>query len=111
MRRYDVEIAIAFDCFFLNIHISKEPINSDLSIPTKIGSKMAGAPTPKWDPIAFDPQPHGCRGAHLPHGPWPPSQEGSIHHFPWSKNLNMAVSLLISSQNTHNMGGFPFRFP
>ena len=24
---------------------------------TKIGSKMDGAPTPKWDPIGFDPQP------------------------------------------------------
>ena len=21
---------------------------------------MGGAPTPKWDPIGFDPQPYGC---------------------------------------------------
>ena len=26
------------------------PVN--IPIPTKIGSKMVGAPTPKWDPIA-----------------------------------------------------------
>ena len=25
--------------------------------PQKNGSKMGGAPTPKWDPIGFDPQP------------------------------------------------------
>ena len=29
----------------------------NIPIPTKIGSKMGGAPTPTWDPIAFDPQP------------------------------------------------------
>ena len=32
------------------------PVN--IPIPTKIGSKMGGAPTPKWDPINFDPQPY-----------------------------------------------------
>ena len=26
--------------------------------PTNLGSKMGGAPTPKWDPIGFDPQPY-----------------------------------------------------
>ena len=31
------------------------PVN--IPIPTKIGSKMGGAPTPKWDPFGFDPQP------------------------------------------------------
>ena len=31
------------------------PVN--MPIPTKIGSKMGGAPTPKRDPIGFDPQP------------------------------------------------------
>ena len=31
------------------------PVN--IPIPTKIGSKMGGAPTPKWDPIGFDSQP------------------------------------------------------
>ena len=31
------------------------PVN--IPIPSKIGSKMRGAPTPKWDPIGFDPQP------------------------------------------------------
>ena len=31
------------------------PVN--IPIPTKIGSKMGGAPTPKWDSIGFDPQP------------------------------------------------------
>ena len=29
-----------------------------IPIPTKIGSKMGGAPTPKWDPIDVDPQPN-----------------------------------------------------
>ena len=33
------------------------PVN--IPIPTKIGSKMGGAPTPKWDPIGLDPQPVG----------------------------------------------------
>ena len=32
------------------------PVN--IPIPTKIGSKMGGAPTPKWDPIGVDPQPY-----------------------------------------------------
>ena len=31
------------------------PVN--IPIPTQTGSKMGGAPTPKWDPIGFDPQP------------------------------------------------------
>ena len=31
------------------------PVN--ISILTKIGSKMGGAPTQKWDPIGFDPLP------------------------------------------------------
>ena len=31
------------------------PVN--IPIPTKIGPKMGGAPTPTWDPIGFDPQP------------------------------------------------------
>ena len=31
------------------------PVN--IPIPTKIGPKMGGAPTPKWEPIGFDPQP------------------------------------------------------
>ena len=31
------------------------PVN--IPIPTKIGSKMGGAPTRKWDPSGFDPQP------------------------------------------------------
>ena len=46
------------------------PVN--ISIPTKIGSKMGGAPTnrlkwvvnsptPKWDPIGVDPRPNGMR--------------------------------------------------
>ena len=35
------------------------PVN--IPIPTKIGSKMAGAPTPKWDPIGFDPQPNPAK--------------------------------------------------
>ena len=39
------------------------PMN--IPIPTKIGSKMGGAPTPKWDPIGFDPQP--SRASHPPH--------------------------------------------
>ena len=34
------------------------PVN--IPIPTKIGSKMGGAPTPKQDPIGFDPQPNEC---------------------------------------------------
>ena len=35
------------------------PVN--ISIPTKIGSKMGGAPkTQKWDPMGFDPQPNVC---------------------------------------------------
>ena len=29
----------------------------NIPIPTRIGSKMGGAPAPKWDPIGFDPQP------------------------------------------------------
>ena len=41
---------------------------------TKIGSKMGGAPTPKWDPInGIDPQPHlpslGSQDAYLGHRP------------------------------------------
>ena len=32
------------------------PVN--IPIPTKIGSKMGGAPIPKWDPIGFD-RPYG----------------------------------------------------
>ena len=31
----------------------------NIPVPTKIGSKMGGAPTPKWDPIGVDPQPFG----------------------------------------------------
>ena len=34
------------------------PVN--IPIPTKIGSQMGGAPTPKWDPIGFDSQPFGA---------------------------------------------------
>ena len=34
------------------------PVN--IPIPTKIGSKMGGAPTPKFDLTSFDPQPFGC---------------------------------------------------
>ena len=30
----------------------------NIPIPTKMGSKMGGAPTPKWDPIGFDPARH-----------------------------------------------------
>ena len=30
------------------------------NLTTKIGSETGGAPTPKWDPIGFDPQPHRC---------------------------------------------------
>ena len=32
------------------------PVN--IPIPTKIKPKMGGAPTPKWDPVGFDPQPN-----------------------------------------------------
>ena len=32
------------------------PVN--IPIPSKIGSKMGGAPTPKWAPIGFDPRPN-----------------------------------------------------
>ena len=42
------------------------PVN--ILIPTKIGSKMGGAPIPKWDPIGFDPQPDvsaGCGTAEV----------------------------------------------
>ena len=38
------------------------PVN--IPIPTKIGSKMGGAPTPKWDTTGFDPQ------SSLPEGSW-----------------------------------------
>ena len=37
------------------------PVN--IPIPTKIGSKMSGAPIPKWDPIGFDPQATHPQGA------------------------------------------------
>ena len=38
------------------LDVGLPPVN--IPIPTKIGSKMGGAPkTPKWDPIGFDPQP------------------------------------------------------
>ena len=30
------------------------PVN--IPLPTKIGSKVGGAPIPKWDPIGVDPQ-------------------------------------------------------
>ena len=30
----------------------------NIRIPTKIGSKMGGAPMPKWGPIGFEPWPH-----------------------------------------------------
>ena len=30
------------------------------SLAVKIGSKMGGAPTPKWDPMGFDPQIDFC---------------------------------------------------
>ena len=29
----------------------------NIPIPTEIGSRMGGAPTPKWDPIGFHPRP------------------------------------------------------
>ena len=32
------------------------PVN--IPIPTKIPTKMGGAPTPKWDFMGFDPQPN-----------------------------------------------------
>ena len=32
------------------------PVN--IPIPTKTGPKMGGAPSPKWDPIGFEPWPH-----------------------------------------------------
>ena len=35
---------------------NRTPVN--FPIPTKMGSKMGGAPAPKWDPIGFDPQPN-----------------------------------------------------
>ena len=37
-------------------HVSTWP-SMNIPIPTKIGSKMGGAPTPKWDPIGFEPRP------------------------------------------------------
>ena len=45
------------------------PVNIPIS--TEIGSKMGASPTPKWDPIAFDPQPFApdhekIRGRRLP---------------------------------------------
>ena len=38
------------------------PVN--IPIPTKIGSKMSGAPTPKWGPIGIDPQPNELACSH-----------------------------------------------
>ena len=43
----------------------KKPGQPPVNIPiptktTKIGSKMGGAPTPKRDPIGFEPQPRVC---------------------------------------------------
>ena len=38
-------------------HGSKSVPPVNIPIPTKIGSKMGGAPTPKWDPMSFDRQP------------------------------------------------------
>ena len=31
------------------------PVN--IPIPTKMGSKVGGAPIPKWDPVGFEPWP------------------------------------------------------
>ena len=40
--------------------MGQNPVLSvNIPIPTKIGSKMGGAPTPKWDPIGFDSRPIG----------------------------------------------------
>ena len=39
------------------------PVN--IPTPTRIGSKMGGAPTPKWDPIRFDPQPFAGHASRL----------------------------------------------
>ena len=36
---------------------------ANIPIPTKIGSKMGGAPTPNWDPIGFGPRPNGNTSA------------------------------------------------
>ena len=44
------------------------PVN--IPIPTKIGSEMGGALTPKWDPIGFDPR-DSVASAHLQNH-WPP---------------------------------------
>ena len=41
---------------YLAINPGYPPVN--IPIPTKIRSKMGGAPTLTWDPIGFDPQPN-----------------------------------------------------
>ena len=47
-----------------HLAMGQNPVHlANIPIPTKIGSKMGGAPTPKWDPIGFDPLPVGSLGA------------------------------------------------
>ena len=51
------------DCGALETRLSHDQrgqmaISVNIPIPTKIDSKVGGAPTPKWDPIGFDPQPN-----------------------------------------------------
>ena len=42
---------------------------ANIPITTKIGSKMGGAPIPKWDPIGFEPWPNPKVLATLPWNP------------------------------------------
>ena len=66
------------------------PVN--IPIPTKIGSKMGGAPTPKWDPIGFDNHSH-MDFSNYSQRTTKPFREGDNHRSParasvWTRPLS-----------------------
>ena len=48
-------------CVRTSMAKGQNPVPLNIPIPTKIGSKMGGAPTPIWEPIGFDPQPYSLQ--------------------------------------------------
>ena len=81
------------------------PVN--IPIPTKLGSKMGGAPTPKGDPIGFDPQPH----ANQEYEKWKEeNNNGRGWHLKYYKGLLLTsfctISCLLLSTSRVRIGDF-----
>ena len=50
----------------IQLAMGRKPVTPvNIPIFTNISSKTGGAPTPKWDPIGFEPQPVDLRGVAL----------------------------------------------